>query len=133
MTPREVFAVMRQGWLDGTASPNADIWAEDMVIEQPFAAPGRPKRVEGRDKWRQVVAETRPDPLPVTFEECTTIAIHDTIDPDVIVVEYELVATVNATGERGSAQFIGVLAVRDGKAALWREYQNTMVLAAAGF
>ncbi|CAM3399912.1 nuclear transport factor 2 family protein [Kibdelosporangium persicum] len=68
--------------------------------------------------------------LPVTLTECTTIATHDTIEPDVIVVEYELAGTVNATGERHSARFIGVLTVRDGKAVHWREYQDTAALAA---
>jgi ketosteroid isomerase-like protein len=133
MTPREVFARMQRSWIDGTARPSEDIWAADMVIEQPFAAPGRAKRVEGREQWRQVVASVDWTALPATFEECNTIAIHDTQDPNVIVVEYELVATLNATGERGSAQFIGVLTVRDGKAMHWREYQDTMALTAAGF
>lgn len=35
---------------------------------------------------------------------------------------------VTSTGERGSARFIGVLRVRDGKIAGWREYQNTLAI-----
>jgi uncharacterized protein len=133
MTPREVFEEMRRGWLAGGTEPSAELWDEDMVIEQPFAAPGRRKRVEGRERWAEFVRQVRGAPLPVTFEECNTIAIHDTADPDTIVVEYELVASRNDTGERDSAQFIGVLTTRDGRAVLWREYQDTMKLAGAGF
>lgn len=128
MTPREVFAAMRNYWVTGQT---ADLWAEDLVVEQPFATTARMKRVEGGARFR-AIAEAGRAALPVTFEQCNTIAIHDTGDPGVIVVEYELVGTLNSTGERRSAQFIGVLTVRDGKAVHWREYQDTMALAAAG-
>lgn len=120
MTPREVFERMSQAWIDG----GEDLCAEDVVVESPFARPGRPKRVEGRAEFRKI-AEAGRAALPVTFEECHIIAIHDTTDPQTIVVEYELVATLNATGERHSALFIGVLTVRDGKVVRWREYQDT--------
>jgi ketosteroid isomerase-like protein len=133
MTPREVFETMREQWVAGRPGIREDIWGEDLVVEVPFAAPGRHKRVEGREEWRAVLAEIASATLPVTFEECNTIAIHDTHDPGTIVVEYELVATSNATGKRDSAQFIGVLKVRDGKGVFWREYQDTMKLTAAGF
>jgi ketosteroid isomerase-like protein len=120
MTPREVFERMGHAWVNGTE----DLWAEDVVVESPFARPGRPKRVEGRETFRKIAEEGRAA-LPVTFEESNVIAIHDTTDPETIVVEYELVATLNATGERHSALFIGVLTARDGKVVRWREYQDT--------
>jgi ketosteroid isomerase-like protein len=120
MTPREVFERMGQVWVDG----GEDMWAEDVVVESPFARPGRPKRIEGRAEFRKIAEEGRAA-LPVTFEESNVIAIHDTTDPETIVVEYELVATLNATGERHSALFIGVLTARDGKVVRWREYQDT--------
>jgi ketosteroid isomerase-like protein len=126
MTPREVFAQMQEKWVHGFGE---DVWADDLVVEVPFAPPGRPKRTEGGAKFRRIAEEGRAV-LPVTFEACNTIAIHDTANPDVIVVEYELVGTLHATGERHSAQFIGVLTVRDGKAVHWREYQDTAHMAA---
>jgi len=36
------------------------------------------------------------------------------LDPEVIVVEYELAGIVTTTGHRASAPFIAVLRVRDG-------------------
>nr|WP_042187174.1 nuclear transport factor 2 family protein [Kibdelosporangium sp. MJ126-NF4]CEL17869.1 hypothetical protein [Kibdelosporangium sp. MJ126-NF4]CTQ90908.1 hypothetical protein [Kibdelosporangium sp. MJ126-NF4] len=123
MTPREVFARMRDYWLTENAHElwSGDLVSEDLVVETPF---GQTKRIEGRADFAQFARAGR-DALPVTFTECNTIAIHDTTDPEIIVVEYELVATMNATGERHSAQFIGVLTVRDGKIVHWREYQDT--------
>lgn len=125
MTPREVFEKMREFWLYGTEHY---LWAPDLVVETPF---GVTKRITGGETMRQIARAGRAA-LPVTFTACNTIAIHDTIDPEVIVVEYELVGTVNATGEEQSAQFIGVLRVRNGKVVLWREYQDAARMAAAG-
>jgi hypothetical protein len=56
-------------------------------------------------------------------------ASHDTADPEIIVVEYELAGTVTATGHRASAPFIGVLRARDGRIAGWREYQDKIAIA----
>ncbi|MCE7001852.1 nuclear transport factor 2 family protein [Kibdelosporangium philippinense] len=125
MTPREAFEKMRDFWLTGTEHY---IWAPDLVVETPF---GVTKRIRGAENFREIARAGRAA-LPVTLTECTTIAIHDTIEPDVIVVEYELAGIVNATGERHSARFIGVLTVRNGKVVHWREYQDTARMAAAG-
>ena len=46
-----------------------------------------------------------------------------------IVVEYELTGTALATGKRGTGRFVGVLRVRDGKIAHWREYQDVVAMA----
>jgi ketosteroid isomerase-like protein len=69
--------------------------------------------------------------FPVRFEQCRTVAVHDTADPEVIVVEYELGGTVLTTGRQASAPFIGVLRVREGRVLHWREYQGTAAIAAA--
>jgi uncharacterized protein len=128
--PREVFARMKQKWLENEADTMGSLLAEDAVIEGPFAAPGQPRRFEGRAEF---VAYARAEraALPVRFEDCRDIAIHDTTDPEVIVVEYELTGTVTTTGRRASAPFIGVLRVRDGQVVGWREYQDKAAIARA--
>jgi hypothetical protein len=123
MGPREVLARMQQQWLDPIED---DMWAEDVVVETPFALPGRPRRVEGRATIQAMAAAGRAA-MPIRFEECTNVAIHETKDPEVIVVEYELAGIV--AGRRASAPFIGVLQVRDGKVVRWREYQDAIAIA----
>jgi hypothetical protein len=120
---------MQQHWL-GTAEPDADLLADDAVIEEPFAPPGRPKRFEGREQFL-AFAEPQRAAFPVRFEEVRNVVIHDTVDPEVIIVEYELAGTVTTTGRRAAAPFIGVLRVRDGKTVHWREYQNVLAIAEA--
>ena len=131
MGPREVFARMRERWLDNTVDhPMDSLLAADAVIEAPFAPPGRPRRFEGREEFLAFAGAGRAA-LPARFEECRVTAIHDTTDPEVIVVEYELAGTVMTTGRPASAGFIGVLRVRDGQVAGWREYQDTVAIAQA--
>lgn len=128
--PREVFALMREQWLGNAGNPMGSLLADDAVIETPFAPPGRPRRFEGREEFLSFAQAGRAA-LPVRFEECREIAIHDTADPEVIVVEYELAGTVTTTGRRAAAPFIGVLRVRDGQVAGWREYQDAVAIARA--
>ncbi len=68
-------------------------------------------------RWRSS-SRTGLASLPVRFEECREVAIYETADPEVIVVEYELAGTVTTTGRRTAAPFIGVLRVRAGQAEL---------------
>ena len=129
MTAREVFESMRHGWIDDPTIMDG-LWADDVVVETPFAAPGRAKRIEGRDRFVAFARAGRAA-LPLRFDECRDVVIHETADPDVIVIEYVLVATSTVTGKQGSAAFIGVLRVRDGKITHWREYQDALAMAAA--
>jgi ketosteroid isomerase-like protein len=129
LTHRDVFDRMRRYWLDGEAGFQPDDLAENVVIETPFSPPGA-RRVEGRETWLAFAGPQRAT-LPVRFEECREIAFHQTADPEVVVVEYELTGTVTTTGQRSSAAFIAVLQVRDGKTLLWREYQNVLAMSLA--
>lgn len=127
--PREVFEQMQRFWL-GSGGAEMDLLAEDVIVEEPFAPPGRPRRFEGREQFLAFAAPQQAT-FPVRFEQVRNVVIHETTDPEVIVVEYELVGVVTTTGRRGTAPFIGVLRVRNGKAVHWREYQNVPAIAAA--
>jgi len=125
-TPRDLFQQMQQQWFGQVAALTGDLLTDDVIIENPFASP-RPHRVEGRQQFLDF-ANPRRAAFPVRFDACRTIAIHDTTDPDTIVVEYELTGTSTKTNRQATAAFIGVLTARDGKIALWREYQNTLAI-----
>jgi ketosteroid isomerase-like protein len=130
--PREVFAQMQRQWIGAAADLHVmdDLLADDVVIESPFAPPGRPRRIQGRREFLAYARAGRAS-LPVRFEQCREIAIHETTDPEVIVVEYELAGIVTTTNQRGAATFISVLRVRNGRILHWREYQNVLAIAQA--
>src|ERR1700730_12115010 len=98
-TAREVFAYMRQQWLTNGTETGDTLLAEDAVVETPFAAPGHPRHLDGRAEFLAFAPAGRSS-LPVRFEECRELAIHETTDPQVIVVEYELSGTVTTTGRQ---------------------------------
>jgi ketosteroid isomerase-like protein len=128
--PREVFARMKQQWLSNTVNTMDSLLADDAVIETPFAPPGRPRRFRGREEFLAFAQAGRAS-LPVRFEKCQETAIHETADPEVIVVEYELTGTVTTTGYQATAPFIGVLRARHGQIVAWREYQDALAIARA--
>lgn len=130
MTPSEIFDSMRARWLANLSTYEADLLAEDVVIETPFAAPGRPTRTEGKQRVLEYTEAGRAV-FPVRFDDCRNVVVHETADPEVIVVEYELVGTHTTTGATASAPFVAVLRTRDGKLAHWREYQHTLAIAQA--
>ncbi|GAB3950878.1 hypothetical protein GCM10029976_086320 [Kribbella albertanoniae] len=119
---RTIIESLGKSWT-GDPAPMDELLADDVVIEAPFAAGGA-ARWEGRTEWLAFAVPARAG-FPVTFDRFTPLAVHETADPEVAVLEYELAGENPATGERAGAQFVGVLRVRDGRIAGWREYQNT--------
>ncbi|WP_051114068.1 nuclear transport factor 2 family protein [Actinopolymorpha alba] len=74
----------------------AELFAEDGVHELPFAPPGIPRRLQGRDNIRAHLAAASETPLKhQRFED---VAIHETADPEVIIVEYDAVGEVITSG-----------------------------------
>jgi uncharacterized protein len=124
-TAREVFEEMN---LTGGLRPES--LAEDVVIEEPFAPDGRPRRIEGKAAWLAFATKERAD-LPFRLDSQRVTAVHETADPQVLVVEYELTGTALASGRTSTAPFIGVLRVRDGLVVGWREYQDKAAIARA--
>jgi uncharacterized protein len=79
---------------------------------------------DGREEWLAFAGPSRAA-SPVTLDHFGKLAVHETVDPEVAVVEYELGGVVASTGERAAVRFVGVLRVRDGKIVGWREYADT--------
>jgi hypothetical protein len=88
---------MRAQWLSNLPTYEPDLLADDVVIETPFAAPGRPTRTEGKQRVLEYTQAGRAL-FPVRFDDCRNVVVHETLDPEVIVVEYELVGTHTVTG-----------------------------------
>lgn len=129
MTPQDAFHRMRDRWLAG-AAVGADDLADNVIVEWPFAAPGRPSRIQGKAEFL-AFADPERAAMPLRIDDCEVTTVHSLVDPSTIVVEYSLTATAAATGRQATADFITVLTVHDGKITLLREYQDTLKMAAA--
>jgi ketosteroid isomerase-like protein len=127
--PREVLERFRQAAIDQSADDMGRVYAVDAVHEFPFTRPGVPSRLEGRDEilnW--IAAGWKANPLK--YERYRTLAIHDTNDPETIIVEQEAIGTSASTGEFTLPNIV-VLTVRNGQIAHLRDYVNVLAAAAA--
>jgi ketosteroid isomerase-like protein len=129
MTPRQAFERVQQTTLAKDPS-FSDLYAEDGVHEMPFAPPGVPRRIEGRENIRAFLGRAA-GAAPMTFKEFRNVRIHDTTDPETIICEYDLHGVVTKTGERFVFGYILLITVRDGQIALLRDYMDTLAMTAA--
>ncbi|MBB5773859.1 nuclear transport factor 2 family protein [Nonomuraea jabiensis] len=104
----------------------AGLWAEAGVIEFPFAPPGYPERVEGRTAVQKYL-RGYPDLLDV--REITDKVVHQSVDPEVVIVEFEAAGLVVATGKPYRMRYVAVITVRDGEIQRYRDYWNPLAAA----
>lgn len=125
-SPKEIFELQHQLVLNFDVDQHADLFAEDGVWEFPLAKQGSKVVLEGRDairEWCIKLAKKAQDEgyRPLSYDE---LVIHETADPEVIVVEFDLHGENSHTGEKYRRSYIQVLRVRDGKIASLRDYFN---------
>ena len=125
--PTDVLARRRHLTLNGDADGFADLFAPDAVIEAPFAGPpGMPARLEGREVIREYSRQVMASPL--RLEDFEVEELHQTQDPEVVIVEMRTKGTVTTTGRSFVATSIQVLRIRDGHIVLFRDFADPRVL-----
>jgi hypothetical protein len=124
-TPREVWehAVSHQRTrdIDGFVKR----FAPDGVMEWPFTPEGLPRRAEGREGIRATVGPVweRAKKSGRNIFGHDNIIVHETRDPEVIFVEFDLYGEV--TGKPFRQSLLYLLRVRAGHIALLRDYVDT--------
>ena len=127
--PRAVLERWREAVLSQSVDDLARLYAPDAVHEFPFTRPGLPSRLEGRDEIMTWIADGW-RAKAFKYERYRTLAIHDTGDPNTIVVEQDALGTSAAAGEFTLPNII-VLTVRDGRIVHLRDYVNIVAAMAA--
>lgn len=122
-SPRETAERFLSATVGAEPGDMADCYAPSVVIEMPFAvAPLIPARVETtREELRvrfQAGAASR------RYSSLGEVVIHETTDPDVVIIEYELHGEFTQTAEPFSLRFLMVLTVRGGQIVHSRDYSN---------
>jgi hypothetical protein len=131
-TPHETAERFLEVILHGTPDDLADLYAEDSAIDIPFGRePGKPLRFEGREgpdghrtRFRTFLPASR-------ITGVDLVALHETADPEVIVLEYDYHATAVPTGRAFTNNSVMVMRIRDGLIAHSRDYSNPLATAAA--
>lgn len=86
----------------------AALWAPDSTMTFPFAAPGSPRELAGRDAIAAYVAGYNDLLLPTAVVDEVR---HTTGDPDTLVVEFAVRGTVVATGAEYTLRYVAVVTV----------------------
>jgi uncharacterized protein len=126
VTPPDVLTRRRRLILSGDADGFADLFAPDAVIEWPFAPPGAPSRLEGREAIREYSRHVMASPLQI--DDFEVAELYQTQDPEVMVVEMRAKGTLTTTGQSVAATSIQVLRIRDGQIVLFRDFTDPRVL-----
>ncbi|MCC3777686.1 nuclear transport factor 2 family protein [Streptomyces sp. UNOB3_S3] len=107
------------------------LWAEDGVMEFPFAPPGRPRRLDGR---AAIADYMRPYPDHIDLHDFpeADLRIHPTADPRTIVAEMRGVGRLVRTGRPFDMTYIAVVTVEDGRFTSYRDYWNPLAVLEPG-
>ena len=110
----------------------ADVLAEDIVFEMPFALPDLPDRVEGKgtvvEFLEQFLGKERG---MFTGWDLHNIRIYPGGDPDLFFTELDVQAVVIKSGYQYRQKYTILFRVSDGHISLWREYLNPIRLQGA--
>ncbi len=102
----------------------SSLYAVDAVHEFPFTYPGVPSRLEGRDEIVNWMASGWKTNVP-QYGCYRPLAVHDTSDPETIVVEQDALGTSASTGEFALPNIV-VLTVRNGEIVRLRDYVDIL-------
>ena len=127
LSPRQVVEALMQGISAGAWTKLHAWFSDQAVIEYPFALPS-PTRLEGTEAIQKYFAAMAAYPLKLQMRN---MVVHETLDPDVVVAEWDYDALVTTTGHAFRVSNITVTTVRNGKIAASRDYHNHAVLAGA--
>lgn len=105
------------------------LWAEDGVMEFPFAPDGWPARLDGREA---VADYMRHYPDHIDLHDFPVLRIHETADPEVIVVEMRGVGRRVETDSAFDMTYIAVVTVREGRFTSYRDYWNPLAVLEPG-
>jgi uncharacterized protein len=122
LTPDQVLRQRRKLLLDQDTEGFVALFAPDGVIELPFAGPELPARLDGREAIEEFTRRSAAGPIHIDDLEAT--AVHQTADPEVVIVELITRATVTGTGHAFTGRSIQVFRIRDGQIVLFRDYFN---------
>ena len=107
----------------------ADVLAENIVFEMPFALPGLPDRVEGKATVVQFLERFLGKQRGFfTGWDLHNIRIYPGRDPDLLFAELVGQGVVAQSGYQYRQKYIILFRLSDGHISHWREYLNPIPL-----
>lgn len=126
--PLESFSGMLRSAIGDLLRPDAEsflkMFAEDGVMEFPYAPPGVVARLDGRDA---LASHLQGLPEILQIDRMTAPVVHRTTNPEVVILEFGCIGRGVKTGEPYNQRYISVITVRDGLIVHYSDYWNPLV------
>lgn len=107
--------------VDPAARNFVEMMSEDFVMEFPYARPGMPTRVEGREAVLKHLMKVGQE---VSVDSASNLVVHETKDPEVVILEFDGHGCSVRTGEPYEQRYISVIRARGGKIVHFKDYWN---------
>jgi ketosteroid isomerase-like protein len=126
-TPREIAEQVRK-MVAGEGVVFADLFAAEGVLAYPFAPPGQPPELRGREAIRAFFAGMGQSRELFAIDGVGA-QVWETDDPEVVITEITHHGQSNSTGAPYRFTALGVIRVRDGKIVRYDDYMDPIALA----
>jgi len=126
-SPREVVEQVRL-MVAGDGVVFADLFAEDGVLAYPFAPPGTPRELRGRNTIRDHFAAAVGGRQLLEMDGVEAL-VRETDDPEVVVAEIEHHGRSVAVDGPYRFRALGVIRVRDGLIVQYDDYMDPIAMA----
>ena len=121
-TPSDVAEQVRR-MVAGEGVVFADLFAVDGVLEHPFALPGQPARLVGRDAIGGFFANASAARSLFRMEQVTA-TVYQTDDPEVVITQINHNGTSALTDQPYDFHALGIIRVRDGHIVHYQDYMD---------
>jgi uncharacterized protein len=125
-TPRQVAEKLVTGISEGRFDEVPKLYAEDCVVEVPYATAGAAPRIEGAAAIREHFARAVAMPFRLRARD---LVVHETEDPELVVSEWDYEITATETDWTTTVANVQFLRVRDGLIVHSRDFHDHARLA----
>ena len=101
-----------------------ELWAEDGVLDFPFAPPGRQRTYRGKD---EILRYMKAASGKMKIDGITAMNVIPALDPHKVTVELTVKGQILSTGLPYNQSYVFLFEVKDGKLQNYREYWNPLV------
>ena len=125
-TPRQVAEKLVNGISERRFEEIPKLYAEDCVVEVPYAKADAARRIEGGAGIREHFSHADAVPFRLRARD---LVVHETEDPELVVSEWDYDVTSTTTGRTATVANVQFLRVRDGLIVHSRDFHDHARLA----
>jgi hypothetical protein len=100
-----------------------ELWADDAILEFPFAPQGRPRTYHGKADILKYMSGTTES---IAVDGVQSLRVHPMLDPETVAVELVIKGHLLSNGAAYDQTYVTMFEYQDGKIKHYREYWNPL-------